>query len=69
MGDCEHVNIVPLMYCSVKQVLTIPHFSCDLERTFSMWKRVRPDKQLSLKEGKHKAYVSSCFNGTVPGPK
>ena len=37
-----------------------PH-SCDVERSFSIGKHVRFEKQ-------HKAYVSFCFNGVVPPP-
>ena len=56
----------PLMYRCVRRVLTIPHTLCDVERTFSVWKRVRSNnKQHSLKEGTHKAYLSFCFNGTT----
>ena len=34
--------------------------------SFSIRKRVQLDKQESMKEGTHKAYVSCCFNGVVP---
>ena len=59
---------LPLMYRCVRRTLSVPHTSCDVERTFSVWKRVRSDKQHSMQEGTHKAYVSFCFNGTVPAP-
>ena len=57
---------VPLLYPHAGRILGIPHTSCDVERPFPMWKRVRSDKQHSMKEGTHKAYVSFCFNGVIP---
>ena len=60
---------LPLLHRCVRRVLTIPHTSCDVERTLSMWKRVCSNKQHSSKEGTHKAYVSFCFNSTVPAPQ
>ena len=52
---------LPTMYPIARSILAIPHTSCDVERSFSVWKRVRSEKQ-------HKAYVSFCFNGVVPPP-
>ena len=57
----------PLMYELVRRMLRVPHTSCDVERTFSVWKRMRSE-QHNMQEGTHKAYVSFCFNGTVPAP-
>ena len=57
---------VPTLYSIARRVLAIPHTSCDVERSFSVWKHVRSEKQKSMKEGTHKAYVSFCFNGVVP---
>ena len=59
---------LPTMYRIARSILAIPHTSCDVERSFSVWKRVRSDKQQSMAEGTHKAYVSFCFNGVVPPP-
>ena len=59
---------LPTMYPIARSILAIPHTSCDVERSFSVWKRVRSEKQHSMKEGTHKAYVSFSFNGAVPGP-
>ena len=59
---------LPIMYRCARRTLAIPHTSCDVERSFSVWKRVRSDKQYSMKDGTHKAYVSFCFNGVVPEP-
>ena len=59
---------LPNLYHVARRILAIPHTSCDLERSFAAWKRVRSEKQLSMKEGTHKAYVSFCFNGVVPAP-
>ena len=59
---------LPIMYACARRTLAIPHTSCDVERSFSVWKRVRSDKQYSMQEGTHKAYVSFCFNGVVPEP-
>lgn len=59
---------LPVMYRYARRVLSIPHTSCDVERSFSAWKRVRSEKQQSMKEKTHKAYVSFCFNGVVPPP-
>ena len=59
---------LPTMYRIARSILAIPHTSCDVERSFSVWKRVRSDKQHSMAEGTHKAYVSFCFNGVVPPP-
>ena len=55
----------PLMYKCVRCTLGVPHTSCDVERTFSVWKCVRSDKQHNMQEGTHKAYVSFHFNGPV----
>jgi len=60
---------LPLLYPHARRILAIPHTSCDVERSFSVWKRVRSDKQQSMKLGTHKAYVSFCFNGVVPAPQ
>ena len=60
---------LPTMYPIARSILAIPHTSCDVERSFSVWKRVRSEKQQSMKEGTHKAYVSFCFNGVVPPQK
>ena len=59
---------LPLMYKYALQVLSIPHTSCDCERSFSRWRMVRSDKQHRMKLGTHKAYVSFGFNGIVPPP-
>ena len=59
---------LPTMYPIARSILAIPHTSCDVERSFSVWKRVRSEKQQSMKEGTQKAYVSFCFNGVVPPP-
>ena len=53
------------MYTYAIQTLCIPHTSCDVERSFSMWKNVRSEKQYSMQRGLHKAYVSFGFNGFV----
>ena len=47
---------------------TIPHMSCDVERSCWIWKRVYFEKQHSMQHGTHKAYVSFGFNGVVPPP-
>ena len=47
------------------QTLCIPHTSCDVERSFSMWKNVRSEKQYNMQHALHKAYVSFGFNGVV----
>ena len=52
----------------VRRTLSVPHISCDVERAFSVWNCVRSDKQHSMKEGTHKAYVSFSFNGTALAP-
>ena len=59
---------LPRMYPWVRRTLSIPHTSCDLERTFSVWKRVRSDKRYNMEHDTHEAYVSLCFNGVVPPP-
>ena len=59
---------LPLIYKCVRRTLSVPHTSCNVERTFSFWKRVRSNKH-NMQEGTHKAYVSFCFNGTVPAPR
>ena len=59
---------LPHMYKCACRILAIPHTSCDVERSFSIWKRVQLDKQENMKEGTYKAYVSFCFNGVVPPP-
>ena len=55
---------LPTMYRIARSILAIPHTSCDAERSFSVWKCVRSDKQQHMAEGTHKAYV--FFNGVVP---
>ena len=46
---------LPTMYpCAIK-TLCIPHTSCDVEHSFSMWKLVRSEKQSSMQHGSHKA--------------
>ena len=59
---------LPTMYRITRSILAIPRTSCDVERSFLVWKRVRSDKQQSMAEGTHKGYVSFCFNGIVPPP-
>ena len=61
-GMREHL---PLLYRCARGTLAIPHTSYDVERSFSMWKRVRSEKQHNMQHGTHKAYVSFCFNGAV----
>ena len=63
------------MLCQWPFVTGVPLFSqerhggaCDVERTFSVWKRVRSDRQHDMKKGTHKANVSFYFSGTVPAP-
>ena len=56
---------LPTMYPYAIQTLCIPHTSCDVERSFSMWKNVRPEKQYNMQHALHKAYVSFGFNGVV----
>ena len=65
-GMCERV---PLLYKCARRMLAIPHMSCDMERSFSMWKRVHSEKQHSMQHGTHKRYVSFCFNGVVLAPE
>ena len=57
---------LPNLYHVAQCILAIPHTSCDVEDSFSAWKRVHSEKQLSMKEDTHTAYVSFCFNGVVP---
>ena len=52
---------LPTMYPIAWSILAIPHTACNVERSFSVWKHVRSEKQ-------HKAYVSFYFNGVVPPP-
>ena len=59
---------LPLMTKCVRHTLSVPHTPCDVERTFSGWKRVRSKQQHNIEEGTHKGYVSFCVNGTVPSP-
>mmetsp|Transcript_35349 Transcript_35349/g.59352 ORF Transcript_35349/g.59352 Transcript_35349/m.59352 type:complete len:129 (+) Transcript_35349:410-796(+) len=59
---------LPHMYKCARRILAIPHTSCDVERSFSIWKRVQSDKQENMKESTHKAYISFCFNGVLPPP-
>ena len=59
---------LPTLYRIARSNLAIPHTCCDVERSFSVGKRVRSDKQQGMAEGTHKAYVSFCFNGVVPPP-
>ena len=59
---------LPNLYNMARHILATPHASCDVEPSFSAWKRVRSEKQPSMKEGTHKAHVSFCFNGVVPPP-
>ena len=61
----SYVGVVPTMYPIGRSILAIPHTSCNVERSFSVWKHVRSEKQHNMKEGTHKAYVSFCFNGVV----
>ena len=56
---------LPTMYPYAIQTLCIPHTSCDVERSFSMWKNVRSEKQHNMQHALHKAYVSFGFNGVV----
>ena len=35
---------LPLMHKCVRRTLSVPHTSCDVERTFLVWKRLRSDK-------------------------
>ena len=58
-----------LKACDVGLLLSGGGQACDVELSFSVWKRVRSDKQQSMKLGTHKAYVSFCFNGAVPAPQ
>ena len=39
---------LPTMYPYAIQTLCIPHTSCDVERSFSMWKNVRSEKQYNM---------------------
>ena len=39
---------LPLLYKCARRMLVIPHTSCDVERSFSMRKRVRCEKQHSM---------------------
>ena len=59
---------LPNLYHVARCILAIPHTSCDVERSFSAWRRVRSEKQLRMKDGAHKAFVSFCLNGVVPPP-
>ena len=59
---------LPHMYKGARRIIAIPHTSSNVERSFSIWKRVQSDKQENVKEGTHKAKVSFCFNGVVPPP-
>ena len=52
---------LPRMYPLVRRTLCIPHNSCDVERTFLVWKQVRSDKQYNMQHETHKAHVSFCF--------
>ena len=54
--------------CIACSILAITYTFCDVERSFSIWKHVRADKQQSTAEGTHKADVFFCFNGLVPPP-
>ena len=46
LGWWEGMNgCLPLMYPCARRILAIPHTSCDVERSFSVWKRARSDKQ------------------------
>ena len=65
-GMQERLPLLYQLYQCARRTLAIPHTSCDVERSFSMWKRVRSEKQHSMQHGTHKAYVSFCFNGAVP---
>ena len=56
---------LPTMYPYAIQTLCIPHTSCDVERSFSMWKNVRSKKQYNMTYALHKVYVSFGFNGVV----
>ena len=59
---------LPSIYRIARSIVAIPHTSCAVERSFSVWKRIGSNKQQSTAEGTHKAYVSFCFNGVVPPP-
>ena len=41
-GMCERL---PLLCKCARRTLAIPHTSCDVDRSFSMWKRVHSEKQ------------------------
>ena len=56
---------LPTVYAYAIETLYIVHTSCDVERSFSMGKNVRSEKQYSMNHGLHKAYVSFRFHGVV----
>ena len=54
---CEGMSTrLPLIYKCVRRTLSVPHTSCDVERSFSVWKHVRFDKLHNMQEGTKKAY-------------
>ena len=57
------------MYPYALQTLCIPHTSCDVERSFSMWKNVRSEKQYNMQDALHKAYVSFGLKSVVDAPQ
>ena len=48
---------LPALYSIACRVLAIPHTSCDVEFSFSVWKHVHSKKQNSMKKWTHKAYI------------
>ena len=54
------------LYKCARRTLAIPHTTCDVDRSFSMSKRVRSEKQYRMQHDTHKAYVSFCLTGVVP---
>ena len=56
---------LPTMYPYVLQTLCMPHTSCNVGHSFSMWKNVCSEKQCSMQHGLHNVYVSFGFNGVV----
>ena len=56
------------MYPYAVQTLCLLHTSCDVERSFSMWKKVCSEKQYNIQRALRKAHVSFGFNGIVDAP-
>ena len=56
---------LPKMYPYAIQTWCIPHTSCDVERSFSMWKNVRSQKQYNMQHALRKVYVLFGFKGVV----